>query len=58
MAKAQVVLSCLKHMGENYDKQMLMEVLAESKEQKLQALGFGHLSTYGLMRNQSQKETM
>ncbi|EMF0589606.1 TPA: DNA helicase RecQ [Enterococcus faecium] len=56
--EAQMVLSCLKRMGENYGKQMLMKVLAGSKEQKLQALGFGHLSTYGLMKKQSQKETM
>lgn len=56
--EAQMVLSCLKRMGENYGKQMLMKVLAGSKEQKLLALGFGHLSTYGLMKNQSQKETM
>ncbi|ROW78775.1 DNA helicase RecQ [Enterococcus faecium] len=56
--EAQMVLSCLKRMGENYGKQMLMKVLAGSKEQKLQALGFGHLSTYGLMKNHSQKETM
>ncbi|WP_307780923.1 DNA helicase RecQ [Enterococcus sp. SB12] len=56
--EAQMVLSCLKRMGENYGKQMLMKVLAGSKEQKLQALSFGHLSTYGLMKNQSQKETM
>ncbi|EME3520292.1 DNA helicase RecQ [Enterococcus faecium] len=56
--EAQMVLSCLKRMGEDYGKQMLMKVLAGSKEQKLQALGFGHLSTYGLMKNQSQKETM
>ncbi|HFD1556158.1 TPA: DNA helicase RecQ [Enterococcus faecium] len=56
--EAQMVLSCLKRMGENYGKQMLMKVLAGSKEQKLQALGFGHLSTYGLMKNQSQKETI
>ncbi|EME7206805.1 DNA helicase RecQ [Enterococcus faecium] len=56
--EAQMVLSCLKRMGENYGKQMLMKVLAGSKEQKLQALGFGHLSTYGLMKNQLQKETM
>lgn len=56
--EAQMVLSCLKRMGENYGKQMLMKVLAGSKEQKLQVLGFGHLSTYGLMKNQSQKETM
>ncbi|MDQ8471725.1 DNA helicase RecQ [Enterococcus faecium] len=56
--QAQMVLSCLKRMGENYGKQMLMKVLAGSKEQKLRALGFKRLSTYGLMKNQSQKETM
>ena len=56
--QAQMVLSCLKRMGANYGKQMLMKVLAGSKEQKLRALGFERLSTYGLMKNQSQKETM
>lgn len=56
--QAQMVLSCLKRRGENYGKQMLMKVLAGSKEQKLRALGFERLSTYGLMKNQSQKETM
>lgn len=56
--QAQMVLSCLKRMGENYGKQMLMKVLTGSKEQKLRALGFERLSTYGLMKNQSQKETM
>ena len=56
--QAQMVLSCLKRMGENYGKQMLMKVLAGSKEQKLRALGLERLSTYGLMKNQSQKETM
>ncbi|EOH56468.1 ATP-dependent DNA helicase RecQ [Enterococcus faecium EnGen0263] len=56
--QAQMVLSCLKRMGENYGKQMLMKVLAGSKEQKLRALGFERLSTYGLMKKQSQKETM
>ena len=34
---------------------MLMKVLAGSKEQKLQALGFGHLSTYGLMKTNRKR---
>ncbi len=38
--ETQMVLSCIKRMGENYGKQMLMKVLAGSKEQKLQNLGF------------------
>ena len=29
--EAQMVLSCLKRMGENYGKQMLMKVLADRK---------------------------
>ena len=33
--ETQMVLSCLKRMGENYGKQLLMKVLAGSKEQKI-----------------------
>ncbi|WP_165006119.1 MULTISPECIES: DNA helicase RecQ [unclassified Enterococcus] len=56
--EAQMVLSCLKRMGENYGKQLLMKVLAGSKEQKVRALGFEKLSTYGLLQKKSQKEIL
>lgn len=56
--EAQMVLSCLKRMGEAYGKQLLMKVLAGSKEQKVKTLGFQQLSTYGLLKKQSQKDIL
>ncbi|MFV0560311.1 MAG: DNA helicase RecQ [Enterococcus sp.] len=53
---AQMILSCLKRMGETYGKQMVAKVLAGSKEQKVLQGHFEQLSTYGLMKGQSQKD--
>lgn len=53
-----MVLSCLKRMGENYGKQLLMKVLAGSKEQKVKMLGFQALSTYGLLKKWAQKDIL
>ena len=52
--ETQMVLSCIKRMGENYGKQMLMKVLAGSKEQKVKNFGFDRLSTYGLLKKYAQ----
>ncbi|WP_206857888.1 DNA helicase RecQ [Candidatus Enterococcus mangumiae] len=56
--EAQMVLSCLKRMGENYGKQLLMKVLAGSKDQKIKQFQFDRLSTYGLLKKQSQKNIL
>ncbi|THE10100.1 DNA helicase RecQ [Enterococcus hirae] len=56
--QAQMVLSCLKRMGENYGKQLLMKVLAGSRDQKIKTLGFEKLSTYGLLKKHGQKEIL
>lgn len=56
--EAQMVLSCLKRMGENYGKQLLMKVLAGSKEQKVKMLEFEKLSTYGLLKKWTQKDIL
>ncbi|EMF0277285.1 DNA helicase RecQ [Enterococcus hirae] len=56
--ETQMVLSCLKRMGENYGKQLLMKVLAGSKEQKVKMLGFQALSTYGLLKKWAQKDIL
>ena len=53
-----MVLSCIKRMGENYGKQMLMKVLAGSKEQKVKNFGFDRLSTYGLLKKYAQKDIL
>ncbi|KAA9178219.1 DNA helicase RecQ [Enterococcus durans] len=56
--ETQMVLSCIKRMGENYGKQMLMKVLAGSKEQKVKNFGFDRLSTYSLLKKYAQKDIL
>ncbi|MGN8981364.1 DNA helicase RecQ [Enterococcus villorum] len=56
--ETQMVLSCLKRMGENYGKQLLMKVLAGSKDQKVKMWGFEKLSTYGLLKKWAQKDIL
>ena len=56
--ETQMVLSCIKRMDENYGKQMLMKVLAGSKEQKVKNFGFDRLSTYGLLKKYAQKDIL
>ncbi len=55
---AQMVLSCLKRMGESYGKQLLAKVLAGSKEKKVKEFRFDQLSTYGLLKKWPQKEIL
>lgn len=53
---AQKVLSCVKRMGERFGKGLVAKVLTGSKDQKITQWQFNQLSTYGLMRDWSQKE--
>ena len=53
---AQKVLSCVKRMGERFGKGLVAKVLTGSKDQKITQWQFERLSTYGLMRDWSQKE--
>lgn len=52
----QKVLSCVKRMGERFGKGLVAKVLTASKDQKITQWRFDELSTYGLMKEQSQKE--
>ncbi|GAB2027113.1 DNA helicase RecQ [Lactovum odontotermitis] len=52
---AQKVLSCVIRMGERFGKAAVAGVLAGSKNKNLQRWHFERLSTYGLMRTNSQK---
>ncbi|MGM0215092.1 DNA helicase RecQ [Enterococcus sp. AZ109] len=54
--EAQKVLSCVKRMGERFGKGLVAKVLTASKDQKITQWQFDKLSTYGLMRDWSQKE--
>lgn len=53
---AQKVLSCVKRMGEHFGKGLVAQVLTGSKVQKVMQFRFDELPTYGLMKDQSQKE--
>lgn len=54
--EAQKVLSCVKRMGERFGKTMIAKVLTGSADQKIKSFRFDTLSTYGIMKDSSQKE--
>lgn len=54
--ETQKVLSCVKRMGERFGKSLVSKVLTGSKDQKITQWRFDQLSTYGLMKDWTQKE--
>ncbi|MGD6802869.1 DNA helicase RecQ [Rossellomorea aquimaris] len=54
--ETQMVLSCMIRMGERFGNSLVSQVLAGSKNKKIKEFGFEKLSTYGLMKEQKQKE--
>lgn len=52
----QKVLSCVKRMGEKFGKGLIAKVLTGSNDQKVKQWRFEQLPTYGLMKEQSQKD--
>ncbi|MBN8193073.1 DNA helicase RecQ [Bacillus sp. NTK074B] len=54
--EAQMVLSCMMRMNERFGTSLISGVLTGSKNKKILDWGFDRLSTYGLMKEQSQKE--
>ncbi|WP_412989905.1 DNA helicase RecQ [Pediococcus siamensis] len=54
--EAQKVLSCVKRMHENFGKVLIAQVLAGSRNQRIKQFHFEELSTYGLLREKSQKQ--
>ncbi|RFU66055.1 DNA helicase RecQ [Peribacillus glennii] len=53
--EAQMVLSCIVRMGERFGKTLVSQVLAGSKNKKIEDFGFQKMTTYGIMRQQSAK---
>lgn len=53
---AQQVLSCVKRMGERFGKTLIAQVLTGSRVERVKQFRFDRLSTYGLMKNDSQKK--
>lgn len=54
--EAQMVLSCVIRMGQRFGKSLTAQVLTGSKNKKIGELGFGKLSTYGIMKDKNAKE--
>ncbi|QQZ09274.1 DNA helicase RecQ [Heyndrickxia vini] len=54
--EAQMVLSCIKRMNERFGKTFITKVLTGSSDKKIRSFGFNKLSTYGIMKDRTQKE--
>lgn len=54
--EAQMIFSCCKRMGERFGVTLIAQVLRGASQKRIRELGFDKLSTYGLLRNRSEKE--
>lgn len=54
--ETQMILSCVKRMGERFGKGLVVQVLSGSTSQKVTQWHFEELSTYGLMKEWRQKD--
>jgi ATP-dependent DNA helicase RecQ len=54
--EAQMVLSCVKRMGERFGASLTAKVLKGSNDKKVKQFRFNQLSTYGLLRHYTEKE--
>ena len=53
--EAQMILFCIAKTGQRYGRKMIMDVLRGARSERLLALGLDHQSTYGLLRDRSEK---
>ncbi|MGG3889789.1 DNA helicase RecQ [Metabacillus fastidiosus] len=56
--ETQMILSCVKRMGERFGASLTAKVLKGSKNKKVLEFDFDSLSTYGLLSQYSEKEIM
>lgn len=54
--EAQMILSCVKRMGERFGVTMTAKVLKGSRDKKVMQFGLDKLSTYGLLSAYTEKE--
>ncbi|MCA1029589.1 DNA helicase RecQ [Bacillus timonensis] len=54
--EAMMIFSCIKRMNERFGKTIVAQVLKGSKNKRIQQFGFQKLSTYGLMKQRSEKD--
>jgi ATP-dependent DNA helicase RecQ len=53
---AQMIISCVRRMDEKFGVTLIAQVLKGSKNKRIKELGFEKLSTYGLMKEQREKD--
>lgn len=54
--EAQMVFSCVKRVRERYGKTIVAQVLVGSSSQKIKQFNLMNVSTYGIMKERTQKE--
>lgn len=54
--EAQKIFSCIYRMRERYGATLVAQVLKGSRNKKIRELGFENLSTYGIMKEYTEKE--
>lgn len=54
--EAQKVFSCVARMGQRFGAALTAKVLKGSRDQKMSQFGFTRLSTYGIMKQRTEKE--
>lgn len=54
--ESQMIFSCIKRMDERFGKTLVAQVLKGSKNKRVSELGLQKLSTYGLLKNRSEKD--
>lgn len=54
--EAQKIFSCIKRMNERFGKTFIAKVLTGSQDAKIKSFGFDKLSTFGIMKDQTQKK--
>ncbi|MEC0301832.1 DNA helicase RecQ [Terribacillus saccharophilus] len=54
--EAQMVLSCVKRMDERFGAVLVAKVLKGSKDKRIKQFGLESLSTYGIMKNRTEKD--
>ncbi|MFP7492654.1 DNA helicase RecQ [Terribacillus saccharophilus] len=54
--EAQMVLSCVKRMGERFGAVLVAKVLKGSKDKRIKQFGLEDLSTYAIMKNRTEKD--
>ncbi|MFD2213034.1 DNA helicase RecQ [Metabacillus endolithicus] len=54
--EALMVFSCVKRMNEKFGKTLVAQVLKGSNNKRISQMGFQKLSTYGLMKNKTEKQ--